>query len=225
MRKHHKYYRNNLEISRDEAFDGGVIRDGVSLRTHLTAMDSADNPHRRSIHDGTGSTQLHRPGWRMNTDTSWTPKPDANIAERQRSYDSYEDDLVNAYKNPFGIGDADTSAGSKGIRRKRGDKTPVGAGEQSWKLNPEQEEDGDDDEYGAGERRRKQSSEEDSLARYTDVPVRRPSARDERIGARIDARHSAENLDRMMKDHEARMDDAENLENRRRAAALRRGSG
>jgi hypothetical protein len=105
-----------------------MIRDGVIVRTHMTAMDHCtvgisrqrltdaaqywrDNRNRFVVHDGTGRDPgLHQPGWRMLDN-------DFRQTGKQAAYDAYERDLVSAYKNPLGMGsmpNVETNFGSQG---------------------------------------------------------------------------------------------------------------
>ena len=72
-----------------------VLRDSGRMRVPLRMRDSLRR--RTQVVDAYGSTRFHRPGYRFADVT------DADIAdERRRAYQEYENDLVNAYKNPAG---------------------------------------------------------------------------------------------------------------------------
>lgn len=180
--------RYNQYLSRDDWDERGLLRDGHSYRVKITLADSADEPHfvrderiardsrtSRTVHDGTSDTGTlwHRPGWRMTDATRWSPTPDANTDDRQAAYDSYHDDLINAYKNPFGDDDGPTGAGSKGPRRRR----PLGADLPAQEFKEEFDPDEDIDIATKPHRRKKRAEEEDddtedSLVKFVDVPVR-----------------------------------------------------
>jgi hypothetical protein len=105
------FSRDGKRLSRAEALDErGIIRDGVIARTRMTMRDSA---HRftdaRRFWDANrdtllvtdaralGGTEGNKPGWRV----ADSPINQQAIAD---AHAAYEDDLVNAWKNPLGFG-------------------------------------------------------------------------------------------------------------------------
>jgi hypothetical protein len=98
MPQGHKYFdRRGRELSRDEALHNGILKDGVSLRVHMNARDSARtfwDAHRASVvvtdADMTASSG-NRPGWRI-------ADSDFGRAARDAAYAAYERRLTSAYK-------------------------------------------------------------------------------------------------------------------------------
>jgi hypothetical protein len=72
-----------------EIYDDDLLRDGQRLRVPMFAMDSMQrsaSPRLPRVHDGTGDSGFHRPGFRV----SDAPPSD----ELQRAREAYERDLT-----------------------------------------------------------------------------------------------------------------------------------
>jgi hypothetical protein len=99
----------------DEAFDKrGLLRDGQRLRVAMSMMDSLDPIQKAVAHDGIrvtdgqgGSIGLHRPGFRITANDART----THYQPRDKAYEDYQRDLVDAYKTPVGFGGDPTITG------------------------------------------------------------------------------------------------------------------
>ncbi len=106
MQRTHQFFdRHGREISEREAIDHlGIIRDGITMRTKMQVMDGGDERVLRRllqnvrgpsmVHDHSGDPfGLHRPGFRMTTDSRMNDAP-------ERAYRDYERSLTTDYLNP-----------------------------------------------------------------------------------------------------------------------------
>lgn len=120
MQRTRYFDRRGRELSKAEAFDHrGLIRDGVILRTRLSAMDNRSVGHNRGpmrITDAAGNAglALQRPGFRclLEDDAS----AHARAVARAVAYRDYEKSLCDQYKSPpvFGGDDRITGVGARG---------------------------------------------------------------------------------------------------------------
>jgi hypothetical protein len=103
----HRYFdRSGRELSRAQALENGHLRDGVSLRVHMSARDSARafwDANRDSLlvtdARAIGGTEGCKPGFRV----SDSPINRQEIADARAQY---LHDLQNAWRNPLRLGDA-----------------------------------------------------------------------------------------------------------------------
>jgi hypothetical protein len=116
-----KRYR---EINADD-----LLRDGQRLRVPMFAMDSAQRGaslHLPRVHDGTGDSGFHRPGFRV------TDSPPSE--ELQRAHDAYVQDLTTAWQRGAGtenvMPDAPKASGN--------DAMPVDDIETAYRLYAEE---------------------------------------------------------------------------------------
>jgi hypothetical protein len=92
-----------------EIYEDDLLRDGQRLRVPMFAMDSAQrggSPHLPRVHDGTGDSGFHRPGFRV----SDAPPSD----ELQIAREDYLHDLTTAWQR--GAGKKDVVPVSAGHR-------------------------------------------------------------------------------------------------------------
>jgi hypothetical protein len=112
-----------------EIYDDDLLRDGQRLRVPMFAMDSMQrsaSPRLPRVHDGTGDSGFHRPGFRV----SDAPPSD----ELQRAQDAYEYDLTTAWRRGAGnervVPDAPKALGN--------DAMPVDDIETAYRLYAEE---------------------------------------------------------------------------------------
>ena len=112
-----------------EIYDDDLLRDGQRLRVPMFAMDSMQrdaSPHLPRVHDGTGNSSFHRPGFRVT---------DAPISDAlQRAYEDYEHDLTTAWRRGAGKEDAVLDA----PKASGNDATPVDDIETAYRLYAEE---------------------------------------------------------------------------------------
>ena len=91
--------RTGRELSATEALRDGVLRDGVSLRVHMNARDSARafwDAHRDSLlvidARAIGGTEGNKPGFRVFDS-------DVGRADREAAYREHEEFLRDAWKS------------------------------------------------------------------------------------------------------------------------------
>jgi hypothetical protein len=111
-----------------ESYDDDLLRDGQRLRVPMFAMDSAQrggSPHLPRVHDGTGDSSFHRPGFRV----SDAPLSD----ELQIAREDYLHDLTTAWRRGAGKEDVVPDA-----PKASGDAMPVDDIETAYQLYAEE---------------------------------------------------------------------------------------
>jgi hypothetical protein len=112
-----------------EIYEDDLLRDGQRLRVPMFAMDSAQrggSPHLPRVHDGTGDSGFHRPGFRV----SDAPPSD----ELQIAREDYLHDLTTAWQRGAGKKDVVPDA-SKASNK---DAEPVHDIETMYRLYAEE---------------------------------------------------------------------------------------
>jgi hypothetical protein len=117
-----------MERRQRESYDE-LLRDGQRLRVPMLAMDGMQrgvSAHFARIHDGTGDSSFHRPGFRV---TDAPPSDDL-----QRAHEAYERELTTAWER---------GAGKKGVvpdapKASGNDAMPVDDIETAYRLYAEE---------------------------------------------------------------------------------------
>jgi hypothetical protein len=96
----------------DDEHDPRLLADGEAMRVPMSMMDSAKPPR---LADGK-QVPSHRPGFRL----AGSLATDAKMAERKKSYDSYDEEISRAYLGDAAVESPSTGFGSAPSTELRG---------------------------------------------------------------------------------------------------------